>query len=233
MIFSPTGGRKMKRTILASVMLACGAFAGAAVAADMYPRYPQQPYVEAPIYNSIYNWTGFYLGLNGGGGWGHSSWDRAGGLDLSGGVVGGTAGFNWQTGQIVLGIEADADWSGVSGSTSTLCPAGCATTNDWLGTVRGRLGFAFDRFLPYVTGGLAVGDNHATTPGFPGATQTNLGWTVGAGLEFAFLGNWSAKAEYLHIDLGSFNCGLSCGLATPDNISFSANLLRGGINYRF
>jgi outer membrane immunogenic protein len=233
MIFSPTGGRKMKRTILASVMLACGAFAGAAVAADMYPRYPQQPYVEAPIYNSIYNWTGFYLGLNGGGGWGHSSWDRAGGLDLSGGVVGGTAGFNWQTGQIVLGIEADADWSGVSGSTSTLCPAGCATTNDGLGTVRGRLGFAFDRFLPYVTGGLAVGDIHATTPGFAGATQTNLGWTVGAGLEFAFLGNWSAKAEYLHIDLGSFNCGLSCGLATPDNISFSADLVRGGINYRF
>lgn len=80
---------------------------------------------------------------------------------------------------------------------------------------------------------MAVGDIHATMPGFAGATQTNLGWTVGASVEVAVLGNWSAKAEYLHIDLGSFNCGLACGLATPDNASFSANLQRGGVNYRF
>ena len=103
-------------------------------------------------------------------------------FDLSGGVIGGTAGFNWQTGQVVLGVEGDIDWSGVSGTTSTFCPAGCATRNDWLGTVRGRVGYAFDRFLPYVTGGLAAGDIRATTPGFAGATQTNLGWTVGAGI---------------------------------------------------
>jgi outer membrane immunogenic protein len=202
----------------------------------MYPRYarPQpQPYVKAPPYNPIYTWTGFYLGVNGGGGWGRSIWDRTGNLDLSGGVIGGTAGFNWQTGQVVLGIEGDVDWSGVSGSTSTFCFAGCATRNDWLGTVRGRVGYAWDRFLPYLTGGLAVGDINATTPGFSGATQTNLGWTVGAGVEPAIVGNWSAKAEYLHVDLGNFNCGLSCGLVTPDNVSFSANLLRGGVNYRF
>jgi outer membrane immunogenic protein len=214
------------------VLLATGAVAGSATAADLGRQY-QQPYVKAPIYNPVFTWTGFYLGLNGGGGWGQSSWDRTGSLDMSGGVIGGTVGFNWQTGQVVLGIEGDVDWSGVSGTTSTLCPAGCMTRNDWLGTVRGRVGYAFDRFLPYITGGLAAGDIRATTPGFAGATQTNLGWTIGAGMEVAIAGNWSAKAEYLHVDLGSFNCGLGCGLVTPDNVSFRANLVRGGVNYKF
>jgi outer membrane immunogenic protein len=223
----------MKHIVFAGlVLLATGAVAGSATAADLGRQY-QQPYVKAPIYNPVFTWTGFYLGLNGGGGWGQSSWDRTGTFDLSGGVIGGTVGFNWQTGQLVLGIEGDADWSGVSGTTSTLCPVGCTTRNDWLGTVRGRVGYAFDRFLPYVTGGLAAGDIRATTPGFAGATQTNLGWTIGAGMEVAIAGNWSAKAEYLHVDLGSFNCGLACGLVTPDNVSFRANLARGGVNYKF
>jgi outer membrane immunogenic protein len=223
----------MKHLVFAGlVLLATGAVAGSATAADLGRQY-QQPYVKAPIYNPVFTWTGFYLGLNGGGGWGQSSWDRTGTFDLSGGVIGGTVGFNWQTGQMVLGIEGDADWSGITGTTSTLCPAGCATRNDWLGTVRGRVGYAFDRFLPYVTGGLAAGDIRATTPGFAGATQTNLGWTIGAGMEVAIAGNWSAKAEYLHVDLGSFNCGLACGLVTPDNVSFRANLARGGVNYKF
>jgi outer membrane immunogenic protein len=223
----------MKRLGLAGlVLLASGVLAGTAAAADLTPHY-QQPFVKAPAYNPIYTWTGFYIGLNGGGGWGRSSWDRTGDFDVSGGVIGGTAGFNWQTGQVVFGIEGDVDWSGVSGSTTTLCPAGCTTKNDWLGTARGRLGYAFDRFLPYITGGLAFGDIRATTPGFAGATQTNLGWTVGAGLEVAIAGNWSAKAEYLHVGLGSFNCGLACGLVRPDNVSLRAELLRGGVNYRF
>jgi outer membrane immunogenic protein len=223
----------MKHMVFAGlVLLATGAVAGSATAADLGRQY-QQPYVKAPIYNPVFTWTGFYLGLNGGGGWGQSSWDRTGTFDLSGGVIGGTVGFNWQTGQVVLGIEGDADWSGVSGTTSTLCPVGCTTRNDWLGTVRGRVGYAFDRFLPYVTGGLAAGDIRATTPGFAGATQTNLGWTIGAGMEVVIAGNWSAKAEYLHVDLGSFNCGLACGLVTPDNVSFRANLARGGVNYKF
>jgi outer membrane immunogenic protein len=214
-------------------VLAAATLADPAAAADMGARYPQQPYVKAPMYNPVFTWTGFYLGLNGGGGWGRSIWDRSGQFDLSGGVIGGTAGFNWQTGQVVLGIEGDVDWSGVSGTTSTFCPAGCTTRNDWLGTLRGRVGYAFDRFLPYLTGGLAAGDIHGTTPGFAGATQTNLGWTVGAGLEVAIAGNWSAKAEYLYVGLGNFSCGLSCGLVTPDNVSLQTDLLRGGVNYRF
>src|SRR5258708_6415178 len=150
----------MKRMFFAGFfVLAAGALAGSAAAADM--RYPQQPYVKAPIHNPVFSWTGFYLGLNGGGGWGRSTWDRAGDFDLSGGVIGGTAGFNWQMGQVVFGVEGDLDWSGVSGTTSTLCAAGCATRNGWLGTLRGRLGYAFDRFLPYVTGGLGARDIQA------------------------------------------------------------------------
>ena len=110
----------MKRMIFTGLgLLACGAFAGSAAAADMDPRYrQQQPYVKAPLYNPAFSWTGFYLGLNGGGGWGSSHWDRASDLDLSGGLIGGTAGFNWQMGQVVVGIEGDADWSGISGTTS-------------------------------------------------------------------------------------------------------------------
>jgi outer membrane immunogenic protein len=198
----------------------------------MSPRY-QQPYVKAPLYNPVYSWSGFYLGINGGGGWGNSAWDRTGGFDVSGGLIGGTIGYNWQYGQFVLGLEGDADWSGIKGTTTNACVAGCTTNNDWLGTARGRLGYAFDRFLPYVTGGLAVGDIRASTPGFAGATQTNAGWTVGAGLEFAIAGNWTAKAEYLHVDLGNFNCGLSCGLTATDNVSYRADIFRGGLNYRF
>jgi outer membrane immunogenic protein len=224
----------MKRMSVAGlIMLAATALAGAAAAADLGARYPQQPYVKAPLYTAPFSWTGFYLGLNGGGGWGSSTWDRTGSFDLSGGVIGGTAGFNWQTGPAVFGLEGDMDWSGVSGTTAAGCAAGCTTKNDWLGTARGRAGYAFDRFLPYITGGLAFGDIRASTPGFAGASQTNLGWTIGAGVEAAIVGNWSAKAEYLHVDLGSFNCGLSCGPTATDNVSLREELLRGGVNYRF
>jgi opacity protein-like surface antigen len=110
---------------------------------------------------------------------------------------------------------------------------GCSTSDTWLSTVRGRAGYAFGGILPYVTGGLAVGDIRAATPGFAGASDTNAGWTAGGGIEFALPGNWSAKAEYLHVDLGRFNCGLDCGLATTDNVSMHDNVFRAGVNYRF
>jgi outer membrane immunogenic protein len=195
----------------------------------------------APLYKAppsevvqAYNWTGFYLGVNGGGGWGHSGWrDESTGINLSGGLVGGTAGYNWQAGRAVVGLEGDVDWANLSGSrTTTGCPAGCSTSDTWLSTVRGRVGYAFGGFLPYVTGGLAVGDIRAATTGFPGASNTNAGWTVGGGLEVALPGNWSAKAEYLHVDLGSFNCGTNCGLPA-DNVSMHDDVFRAGVNYRF
>jgi outer membrane immunogenic protein len=99
--------------------------------------------------------------------------------------------------------------------------------------VRGRLGYAWDRFLPYLTAGLAAGDINATRPGLPAGTSTNAGWTVGAGLEVGVVSNVSVKAEYLHVDLGTYNCGLNCGLAPTGNVSFDANIFRGGLNVRF
>jgi outer membrane immunogenic protein len=222
----------MMREVLVASALALSAWTGAASAADLPRRPSPPPAYKAPIYTA-YNWTGFYLGINGGGGFGHSAWDTTGGFDLSGGLVGGTAGFNWQTGQWVFGLEGDVDWSNIKGSTTVACPLGCQTANSWLSTVRGRVGYAFDRFLPYITGGLAVGDIRATTPGFAGNTNTNAGWTVGGGLEFAIVGNWTAKAEYLYVDLGKNNCGLNCGVAATDNVSFTSHIVRGGINYRF
>jgi outer membrane immunogenic protein len=190
-------------------------------------------YKAPPMAPTVYNWSGFYLGVNAGGGWGTSGWSTTGSFNLSGAVAGGTAGYNWQVGSAVVGLEGDLDWSNLRGTTSALCPAGCSTSNDWLGTFRGRAGYAFDRFMPYVTGGLAVGDIHATTPGFAGATQTNAGWAVGGGVEVALTNNWSAKAEYLHVDLGNLNCGFNCGTTPNNNVSVRNDEVRGGLNFRF
>lgn len=196
----------------------------------------------APLYKAppaqvtqAYNWTGFYFGANGGGGWGHSFWSaQSTGIDLSGGLAGGTAGYNWQVGSAVFGLEGDIDWSGLDGTrTSAPCPVGCTISDSWLSTVRGRIGLAFDRVMPYITGGLAAGDVRAATPGFAGGSSTNAGWTVGGGLEVALPGNWSAKAEYLWVDLGSFNCGVGCNLSPTDNVSLHGNVFRAGVNYHF
>jgi len=223
----------MKRIVTAGFGLL--ALAGSAAAADLPPRYPVAP--RAPIYSPVYNWTGFYLGINGGYGWGRSSWDGVDKFDISGGLLGLTAGYNYQYNQVVFGIEADVDWSGVKGSTVTgICLFNsCATRNDWLSTIRGRVGVAFDRFMPYITAGAALGDIKASNApfGLPGGTGTNLGYTLGAGFEVALVANVTAKAEYLFVDLGNFNCGLNCGLAANGNVSFYANIVRGGINYRF
>jgi len=225
----------VKRSLIAGYLaLAALAAAPSAQAADLglAPLYKAPPPATA-----AYNWSGFYLGANGGGAWGDSRWQGTGNgkVDLSGGMAGGTAGFNWQTGSVVLGVEGDIDWAGLSGSTaSAACPGGsCGTSETWLSTVRGRAGYAFDRFLPYVTGGLAVGDIRAATPGLPGGSATNTGWTAGGGVEFALPGNWSAKAEYLHVDLGSFNCGTGCGGTPNENVALRENVFRAGVNYHF
>lgn len=223
----------MRRVLMAGLGLL--AMIGSAAAADLPPRYPVAP--RAPIYNAGYNWTGFYLGLNGGYGWGRSNWDAIDKFSISGGLFGVTAGYNYQYNQVVFGIEGDVDWSGIKGSTLTgICGlTSCTTRNDWLSTVRGRIGLAFDRFLPYITAGAALGDIKASNAPFalPAGTGTNLGYAVGAGFEVALVSNLTAKAEYLFVDLGNFNCGLNCGLAATGNVSFYANIVRGGFNYRF
>jgi len=220
----------MKRVVLA--LISSLALTGTAAAADLARPAPA-PYYKAPVVAPLYNWTGFYIGINGGGGFGRSTWDSTGSFNTSGGLVGGTVGYNYQFGQGVVGLEGDIDWADINGTTNTACPLGCQTSDSWLSTVRGRLGYAADRFMPFITGGAAFGNIKASTPGFIGATNTNAGWTIGAGLEFGIAGNWTAKAEYLYVDLGKFNCGLSCGPFVTDNVSFTTNLVRAGVNYRF
>jgi outer membrane immunogenic protein len=187
------------------------------------------------MYAAPYNWTGFYIGVNGGGGFGNSKWSNGAGWNgepnVTGAVVGGTAGYNWQMNQFVFGLEGDMDWSNMRGS-SACGVATCETRNNWLGTVRGRVGYAFDRFMPYLTGGLAVGDIKAERAGFGGSTQTNAGWTVGGGLEVAIAGPWTAKVEYLYADLGKTTCdAVACGV--PMDVDLRSNIVRAGLNYRF
>jgi outer membrane immunogenic protein len=219
----------MKRLCLALIGLM--ALTGTAAAADMARPVP---YYKAPPAYAPYSWTGFYVGLNGGGAFGNSNWDSTGNRNISGGLVGGTVGYNYQWGRAVFGVEGDIDWADINGSTNNGCPLGCKTSDTWLSTVRGRIGYAADRFMPFVTGGAAFGDIRASTPGFAASSSTNAGWTLGGGLEGAITQNWTAKVEYLYVDLGKFNCGLNCGAGfVNDNVSFHTNILRAGVNYKF
>jgi outer membrane immunogenic protein len=225
----------MKRILLASVgVMAMAGLIGTASAADLSR---QQQIYKAPAYVApVNNWTGFYIGLNGGGGWGSSNWNGVPAkFDVSGGMVGGTLGYNWQFGTWVVGLEGDIDWSNINGSD---CGGFCQTKNDFLSTIRGRVGYTFDRWMPYVTGGAAIGNIKATSPGSSDVSGTNVGWTVGTGIEYAFAPNWSAKVEYLYVDLGNIDCGsslsASCAISGPGNkVDFTTNIVRGGVNFRF
>ena len=222
----------MRRVLLATIS-ALALTATGALAADI-PR-PAPSYKAPVVAAPVFTWTGFYLGINGGYGWGKSDWDGfAGNADPKGGLVGGTIGYNWQTGPWVWGLEGDIDWSDIKGDFANgLCPLGCETRNSWLATVRGRLGYAFDRIMPYVTGGLAVGDIQHSFGGFASERETRAGFAVGAGLEGAVTNNVTAKIEYLFVDLGDTDCGvLVCG-GLPTNVDFHAHVVRGGVNYKF
>jgi outer membrane immunogenic protein len=223
---------RVKKSVAAGFVLGVLSVATGAPAADLSlaPLYKAPP----AVVTQAYNWTGFYIGANGGGGWGHSSWSANGtSINPSGGQAGGTIGYNQQIGNAVFGVEGDADWSGLNGTNTTPgCPGGCSTSDSWLSTVRGRVGYSFGRVMPYVTGGLAVGDINASAPGFAGGSTTNPGWTLGGGVEVALPGNWSAKAEYLRVDLGRFNC-TGCSAAPTDNVSLQENVFRAGVNYHF
>jgi outer membrane immunogenic protein len=220
----------MKRLLLASLSLvAITAAVPQAMAADLGVRQPMP--VKAPAYAApYYNWTGFYIGINGGYGFGNSRWSAVGNsFDTNGGLVGGTLGYNWQVGQAVLGLEGDGDWANIKGSTSSSFGT-IQTQSNWLSTVRGRLGYAGDRWMPYATAGAAFGDIKASLPGFTGTDTTRAGWTAGAGVEFAISGPWTAKLEYLYVDLGNANTNVP---VSPDNVSLKENIVRAGVNYRF
>jgi outer membrane immunogenic protein len=215
-----------------------------AQASDLPARSNQPSYYKAPS-ELPFSWTGFYAGINGGYAWGQSSWSdptvgtSSGNFNTSGGLVGGQLGYNWQTGAVVLGIETDADWMSVKGSTAGLggvCALDgggqCQTQQSWVGTTRARVGYAFDRWLPYVTGGVAYGNIQAVQPTGT-TTNTNVGWAAGGGLEYGIDRNWSAKFEYLHIDLGIANfMGAASGTSTLA-VPVTNELVRVGVNYHW
>lgn len=272
------GSYVMRAFFLATLFIGATA---PALAADL-PRKAPPP---APVMAPVMNWTGFYIGINGGYSWGHSSRDlnffnpatgaaiatgTGGGRDLNGGLFGGQIGYNWQASNWVFGIETDAQWTGQKGGTTVLCPlAGClpaltavpagvgttATLNDkleWFGTIRGRVGVLVGpSFLLYATGGGAYGSVQTdlgiatlTATGVPltvaaSRNTDRFGWTVGAGIETMFASNWSAKIEYLYMDLGSvsstavFPTAAGIGLGATLNSRITDNIIRAGINYHF
>ncbi len=224
----------MRGILLAGATVVLAAVS-AANAADLPRPVPAPMPTKAPPFVApVYDWSGFYVGVNGGGGWGSAHTDLTGHFGTSGGLAGGTAGYNAQFGSWVLGLEGDMDWANIGGNSSANnCPGGCSVQDQWLSTVRGRAGYAFGSFLPYVTGGLAVGDVKASAAGFPGMDSTQAGWAAGAGVEYGISRSISAKVEYLRTDLGRFDCGLNCGPTAPDNVSTRSNVVRGGINFRF
>ena len=208
------------RTLTAiGAALAVVGIATAASAADM----PVRNYTKAPAYAppALYNWTGFYAGVNAGG-----AWSRAGTNfgDASGFVGGGQIGYNWQAmgSPLVLGLEADMQ---ATGADDTFAPY--KFSNPWFGTLRGRAGMAWNNVLVYITGGIAYGGLKGES-GALSETKTHIGWTLGTGVEFGLAQQWSAKIEYLYADLSNRTysiTGVGNGLET--------NMIRVGVNYRF
>ena len=206
----------MKTTIRALAVASLALAASAAAAADL-PRGPAPYYAPPPP--TVYNWAGFYAGLNAGYAWGSVTSNPT---NPDGFAGGGQAGYNWQNGQFVFGGETDIQGSGAD---DTFAP--WKFSNPWFGTLRGRLGVAFNNFLLYGTGGLAYGDLQGQLGG-ASETRTELGLVGGAGLEYGFAANWSAKAEYLYMSLSDrhFNItGVDNGL--------QSSIFRVGVNYHF
>jgi outer membrane immunogenic protein len=231
------------------VVVALLASASRVMAADL--PVPQAPVPPPTYFPAYYNWTGVYLGANGGYGFGQNRWSVAGlssgNFNTNGFLAGGTLGANYQTGPYLVGFEGDIDWSNVQGNTSAAtcaalgAPAGttCQTKSTWLGTARARVGYAFDRLLVFGSGGAAFGGlQPVLNPGGVVFSPTpQLGWTAGAGVEYAFTDAISAKVEYLFVNLGTVACpttaAVGCGAFTSHSFSFSENLVRAGVNYRF
>jgi len=266
----------MKKIALAAAAASL-MFAGAASAADMAPRYTKAP---PPVAAAVYSWTGFYIGGNVGGDFVTS--DVNGRLNpLAPGVTpaqladvnrqisprfedtvviaGVQAGYNWQAGAWLFGVEGDINWRRARGA-QTINPfiiggvpapgnlSSQSYETNWLGTFRGRLGWVVNNsLLLYVTGGLAVADYRNTdSVGFAGpaitqtviTSETRVGWSAGAGAEWMFAPNWSVKFEYLHADLGKTNSAVPSFPGFPNtDVQFSHRLTedmgRVGVNYHF
>ncbi len=246
----------MKKFLLGTVGLMALSLSVPANAADLAAR----PYTKAPppVVAPIFDWSGFYVGINGGGGSAHKCWDLVnlagfgpvvpnlpeGCHDATGGTIGGQIGYRWQMTNWVFGVEAQGNWADFKGS--NLNQFFDNTTDeskiDAFGLFTGQIGYAFNSALLYVKGGAAVvGDKYRTFVPVTGvlidsASDTRLGGTIGVGLEFGFAANWSVGVEYDHMFLGTRNVTFVTPagvLNSTDRISQDVDVGLLRLNYRW
>jgi len=204
------------KTIFGAALLVVTAATGAARAADL----PAANYYAAPAPLAGFSWMGPYLGANIGYEWGDVTHNPTRPSGIFGGIQ---AGYNWQFGQFVAGVETDIQ---ASAANDTFAP--WQFSNPWFGTLRGRAGVAIGNVLVFGTAGLAYGSLTVDSPGNLSETRTSLGWAAGAGAEVGFTTHWSAKAEWLYLDLSDRAFSV-----TGTTNGLTANLLRLGVNYHF
>jgi outer membrane immunogenic protein len=245
----------MKKFLLGTAGLVALSMAAPASAADMAAR----PYTKAPppMVAAMYDWSGFYLGLNGGWGSARKCWDNVdlgvavaeGCHDASGGTVGGQIGYRWQAASWVFGLEAQGNWADFDGSNASLIDTGLgvgATSNrsriDAFGLFTGQVGYAWNNFLLYVKGGAAVTSDKyegyftGTNVVFDTASETRWGAVVGVGAEYSFTPNWSFGVEYNHLFMGDRDITLTDGaglISRTDSISQDVDMVTARINYRW
>jgi len=248
----------MKRILLgAAALVAALSVAAPAVAADL----PASPSTKAPaMIAALYDWSGFYIGLNGGGGSARKCWDinnnlglavapafREGCHDATGGLAGGQIGYRWRTGGWVFGVEAQGDWADLKGSNASPFPFASGVTNrsrvDAIGLFTGQVGYAWNNVLWYVKGGGAVANDKysgaVTASGliFDQVSEARWGGTVGTGVEVGLAPNWSVAFEYDHLFLGSRNVnftGVATGtLSRTDNVRQDVDVGTVRVNYRW
>jgi len=246
----------MKKFLLGAVGLVALSFAAPASAADLAAR----PYTKAPpMIAAIYDWSGFYLGVNGGWGSSRNCFTNTaiagiavppvgeGCHDATGGTAGGQVGYRWQSGAFVFGLEAQGNWADFRGSNPSLAALGATnrTRIDAFGLFTGQVGYAWNNTLLYVKGGAAITDNRyeglltGTGTVIDRVSPTRWGGTVGAGVEFGFAPNWSAGVEYDHLFMGTQNNAFTsvfpvAGVNTrTDSIRQDADLVTARVNYRW
>ena len=243
----------LRRILLASV--GAVALAGTAVAAEPPPAPP--PIYVPPV--PIFTWTGVYVGAQIGYAWGTTDinlGDNFGDFisfsENNNGVIGGAhVGYNLQLSQWVIGLEGDVDGSSLSKTVSNtlvidnfLVPLSASANLNVQGSIRGRLGYAWDRLLLYATGGVAFGGFNGSIDspfGYNSISTTRVGWTVGGGLEYAVTNNWSIRAEYRYTQFGhstvfandAFALPIATAVGASGNIKFNENRVQVGVSYKF
>ena len=243
----------MKKLALAAAAISA-LFTGTASAADLAAR----PYTKAPpMVAAVYDWSGFYIGANGGWGTSHNCWTNTavGGVpfppasegchDADGGTVGGQIGYRWQAGAWVFGLEAQGNWADFRGSNVSLLGAPLVNRSkiDAFGLFTGQIGYATNNVLFYVKGGAAVTSNSYRVNNVVGGAlagvtgdDTRWGGTIGAGLEYAFAPNWSVGVEYNHLFMQDRTYDFTApggGAFGTDRISQDVDLVTARLNYRF